>query len=70
MVGILTKSERGEHVHLVLLFVMLPESGVVGVGTVNRSFVWLEVTASVDWSENGRPRFQWAHTTRYIGHLN
>jgi len=58
MVGILTKSERGEHVRLVLLFMTQPESGVVGVGSVNRSLAWLGVTAiltGVDWSENVDP---------------
>ena len=55
MMGILTNSERGEHIRLVLLFITLPEFGVVGVGSVNRSLVWLGVTAiliGVDWSEN------------------
>jgi len=58
MVGILTKSEGGECIRLVFLFIMLPESGVVGVGSVNRSLVWLGVTAiltSADWSENVDP---------------
>ena len=69
MVEILIKSKRGEHIHLVLLFVTLPEFGVVGVGSVNR-LAWIDSHTNWYWLvRKCRLRFQWIHSTRIVLNL-